>query len=286
MYAISSLLFLVALSLLVTRVATVILVATGISRQTARFQARSAFTGAGFTTTESEEIVRHPVRRRVVMNLMLLGHAGLVAGAGSLILGFRSAGAGHNVYRVLLLVAGLLALLLVSRSSWVDRRLTRLISHVLHRYTDVPVRDVAGLLELSGSFSVGELAVAESDWVAGRTLGELGLRDEGVVVLGITRQDQAYRGAPVGSTMVRAGDVLILYGTGEALAELDRRPAGPAGDRHHEQAVARQEELIRRESSADRADGPHRADGDGKGGSRSGRGRRAVRPGRRERAGR
>lgn len=284
MYAISSLLFLVALSLLVTRVATVILVATGVSRQTARFQARSAFTGAGFTTTESEEIVRHPLRRRVVMNLMLLGHAGLVAGAGSLILGFRSAGAGHNVYRVLLLVAGLAGLLLVSRSSWVDRRLTRLISHVLRRYTDVPVRDVAGLLDLSGSFSVGELAVAESDWVAGRTLGELGLRDEGVVVLGITRQDQAYRGAPVGSTMVHAGDVLVLYGTADALAELDRRPAGPAGDRRHEQAVALQEELIRRESSADQA--TDRADGDGKGGPRSGRPRRALRPGRRERAAR
>jgi len=34
--------------------------ATGLSRESARFQARSALTGGGFTTTESEAVVRHP----------------------------------------------------------------------------------------------------------------------------------------------------------------------------------------------------------------------------------
>ena len=67
MIAIGSLLLVVAISLLVTRVATVMLTATGLSREVARFQARSAFTGAGYTTTESESVVNHPVRRRIVM---------------------------------------------------------------------------------------------------------------------------------------------------------------------------------------------------------------------------
>lgn len=51
MSAISSLLMVVAVSLVITTVATVVLVATGMSTQSARFQARSAFTGAGFTTS-------------------------------------------------------------------------------------------------------------------------------------------------------------------------------------------------------------------------------------------
>jgi hypothetical protein len=45
MFGVASLLVVVLLSLLITRVATVALVATGLSRSTARFQARSAFTG-------------------------------------------------------------------------------------------------------------------------------------------------------------------------------------------------------------------------------------------------
>ena len=37
-------------------------VATGTSSELARFQARSAFTGVGFTTSEAESVVLHPVR--------------------------------------------------------------------------------------------------------------------------------------------------------------------------------------------------------------------------------
>lgn len=68
----------ITLSILVTRVATVALTLTltGLSRESAKFQARSAFSGAGFTTTESEDVVNHPIRRRVIMSLMLIGNAG------------------------------------------------------------------------------------------------------------------------------------------------------------------------------------------------------------------
>lgn len=52
-----------ALSLTITRVATLVLAMTGLSWEAARFQARSAFTGTGFTTSEAESIVSHPVRR-------------------------------------------------------------------------------------------------------------------------------------------------------------------------------------------------------------------------------
>ena len=58
--AVASLLVVIVISLMVTRMATIALTATGLSRESARFQARSAFSGAGFTTSESEAVVRHP----------------------------------------------------------------------------------------------------------------------------------------------------------------------------------------------------------------------------------
>ena len=67
------------LSLVVIRIATVGLTLTGVSKDLAQFQALSAFTGSGFTTKESENIVNHPLRRRIAMHLMLLGHVGIVA---------------------------------------------------------------------------------------------------------------------------------------------------------------------------------------------------------------
>ena len=88
MAAIISLLVVVALSLLITRIATVALTLTGLSQEVARFQARSAFSGVGFTTKESEQVVHHPVRRRIVLLLILLGNAGVVSVLASLILSF------------------------------------------------------------------------------------------------------------------------------------------------------------------------------------------------------
>lgn len=60
-----ALITILTLSLLITRVATIALTMAGLSEDTACFQARSAFTGTGFTTKESEEeVINHPVRRR------------------------------------------------------------------------------------------------------------------------------------------------------------------------------------------------------------------------------
>lgn len=251
MIAISSLLLIVALSLVLTRVATVLLVATGLSRQVARFQARSALTGAGFTTTESEGVVNHPLRRRVIMTLMLLGNVGLVASAGSLILGFSRGGTGSPSSQVIELVVGLVALVALSRSTRVDRWLTGAAARLLGRYGNLPTRDLSGLLQLSGNYSVTELAVRPEDWMAGRHLADLALRDEGVVVLGVTRPGGHYLGAPGGSTQIRPGDLLTVYGREDAVAALDDRSSGPLGDRQHREATAEQEDHERQEAAGD-----------------------------------
>lgn len=212
MYALASLLVVVAISLLITRVAVVILVATGLSREQARFQARSAFTGAGFTTSESEQIVRQPLRRRVIMFLMLLGNAGIVAAAGTLIIGFQNSGAGPAFGKVAELIVGLFALLFASRSRWVDRRLTVLAAHALRRFTTVSPTGYGELLGLPERHVVVELAIRPDSPVAGRSLEDLDLSDQGVLVLGLERATGGYESAPQASAIVGADDTLILYG--------------------------------------------------------------------------
>lgn len=86
MTAIVSLLVILALSIIVTRIATIALAHTGLSRETARFQARSALTGSGFTTKESEKVVAHPVRRKIIFWLMIIGNAGIITVVSSTVL--------------------------------------------------------------------------------------------------------------------------------------------------------------------------------------------------------
>lgn len=161
MIAVATLLVVVFVSLIATRVATIALIATGLSRPLARFQARSAFTGVGFTTNEAERVVHHPARRRIISTLMLLGNAGIAAVVASVVLTFFDSGGGRALtLRIVLLAVGLGALSWIATSSWVDRLASRLISRMLDRYTSLEVRDIGNLLELDRrrAGTAGELA--------------------------------------------------------------------------------------------------------------------------------
>jgi uncharacterized protein with PhoU and TrkA domain len=124
---------------------------------------------------------------------------------------------------------------MLARSDWVDLRLSKLIGRAL-RWRGFHVRDYGRLLALQSEWSVSELAVEEDDWIAGRTLAELKLRDEHIDVLGIQRANGEYIGVPHGDRRIEPGDVLVLYTTEPRLEELDARKRGSAGDEAHRRA--------------------------------------------------
>ena len=230
------------ISLVVTRIASTALSLTGLSWEAARFQARSAFTGTGFTTREAEKIVSHPLRRKIIMWLMIARSAGLLSIIISLILSFgdSSDDASTRLTRLIWLIGGVAVLWILANSDYLERWMRRVIKQALRRWTDLDVHDYADLLKLSGDYKVRELTVEEDDWLAGKELEECRLREEGLLVLGIYRTDGSYVGAPVGSTTLYPGDVMVLYGRGEALEKLGERQAGTQGEREHEEAKSEQ----------------------------------------------
>jgi hypothetical protein len=237
MLAILSVIAVVIVSMLINRVATIALALTGMPREEARFQARAAMSGVGLTTRNPDDIVSHPVRRRIVFTLMVVGSAGLVTAVASLVLSFRGGSATARLSRAGVLVGALFGLWLLVRTPPVDRGLSRAIGWLLAK-GGFARRDVGTLLELSGDYAVSELKVRDGDWVAGRSLRELRLRDEGVVVMGVRRPGGEYLGAPGPETVIRADDTIVVYGREGRVAELDRRERGTTGDAAHETAAA------------------------------------------------
>jgi len=243
MIAIISLLLIVLLSIIVTRVASIALTHTGISREAARFQARSAFTGSGFTTNESEMVVNHPIRRRIVLILMLLGNAGIVTAVSSLILTFVHTGEGSSLtLRIIVLVTGLLILWSLAYSKWVDRKLSAVIDKTLKRFTRLDIVDYASLLHLGGDYRLAEIKIEADDWLSGKTLQESRLSDEGILILGIKKPNGSYIGTPTGNMNISPDDILIAYGRIGLIQELDQRKKGEDGDAKHHDAVEKQKQ--------------------------------------------
>lgn len=245
MVGIISLLMVVALSMLVTRIATIALTHTGLSRESARFQARSALTGAGFTTTESEKVVNHPVRRRIVMMLMLVGNAGIVTGMASLLLTFVNQdeqGWLSFELKLVLLIVSLIILWMIASSAWVDRHLSVLIERGLKRYTRLNVRDYESLMHLAGDYRLVELGVTEKDWIAGKQLSEADIHSEGLLVLAVNRSNGDFVGVPHGQTRIEAGDTLVLYGHLDGIEALDKRHRSLLSEQSHREAALKHEQ--------------------------------------------
>ena len=247
MYALVSLIIIISLSMLVVRVGTVALTMTGLSKEVASFQSLSAYSGAGFTTDEAEEITDYPSRRRTVKMLMRLGNVGLVTTIASLVVSF--ADPVTRLRRLVILVVACLVLLALARSAWFNELLTPVIERALSRSARFQLRDYTGLLNLDRDYRVADIAVEEGEWLADECIGDLELRSaEGVTILGIEREDGTYIGAPAGEHRIHAGDRIIAYGREERLRELadrgeDDEAAHEAAKRAHDRQRDRERDL-------------------------------------------
>ncbi|MHC4432139.1 MAG: TrkA C-terminal domain-containing protein [Planctomycetota bacterium] len=243
MIALISLLVVITISITAVRIGSVALVMTGLSKDLAVFQAQSAFSGVGFTTAESESVVGHAARRRIIRLLMLMGNAGITSAVASVVLTFYRGSRQDLALRLGLVAVGLAALWMLAASKIVDRFLTRVIRACLQRWTRLDVRDYARLFELDKGYSVSQIEVEPGDWLSNRKVSELGLPQEGVLILGVRRSNGNYIGAHHGDTEILSGDVLTCYGPEKVLQNLSERLGGPMGDQIHAATVEGQDRI-------------------------------------------
>jgi hypothetical protein len=218
MIAALTLFVVLTLSVIVIRTGAVALRLTGLPEGVARFQARSAFTGTGFTTSEAEAVVNHPVRRRIVSFLMITGNLGLVSVLTTVVVSLVSSSGseGALMRQLLWLGAMLLALWFVVLNPFADRVMCGVIGRLLARTEGFGGRKPAHLLQLPSGHGITQILAHPASGLAGRKLREL--VSTGVVILGLQREDGPYINLPGDGEEVRPADEIFFYGPDQALA--------------------------------------------------------------------
>ena len=129
-----TLFLLLALSLTIVRAAGVARRLSGVPQPVARFKAISALTGAGYTTTEAEALMRHPTRRRILMLLKLTGHFGVVSPVSTVILAIAFAEGSNGIaIQAIALLCAVAAVYALSTSEGLDRLMCDAIGRVMVR---------------------------------------------------------------------------------------------------------------------------------------------------------
>ncbi|MEP1586107.1 MAG: hypothetical protein ABJR46_01405 [Tateyamaria sp.] len=192
-----ALLFLFTVTLAIVRVAGVALRLTGLPQPVARFQAISALTGTGFTTSEAEGTMHHPVRRRILTVLMFTGHLGLVSLTSTVILTMASTdGSGGAFTQILFMLGAVFVICALATSKVLDQAMCDWVGRLLTRLGWITSLPFEILYENPDGYQLGEHVVGSQVKIDG---------DAQLVSL---------NGVPLtsaGSAMLSAGDRVVIY---------------------------------------------------------------------------
>jgi hypothetical protein len=212
-----SLLLVVFVSLLLMQIGARALRYTGLDEEVALLQVQSAFTGSGFTTAESELVINHPLRRRIIRHMMLVGCLGVPSLIASLMVVVLSIVREEERFitsalSIPIAIVGLVLIWFLLHSRPAERAIDWGIRLSLRKVGHIHPVDYAQMLRVHTGYSVGELIVEPGNPIAGRRLDDSRPADSGLLILGIERTNGEWVGAPHRDTIIELGDKLIVYG--------------------------------------------------------------------------
>ena len=218
-----ALLIIVVTSLLIVRLATNALVLTGMSLEAALFQSASAFFGVGFTTSEAEMVVDHPVRRRIILHLIIAGNIGIASALATIVLTFLKENKDDDMNMFLVVGATVLIIIffaILLNLTMIKRPLDRLMRISLSKAGMRRVVDYELLLNIRDGYQVSDFVIPENHPLAERSLMESRPADNGIIILGVTDGNGNFVGAPHKDVVVHVGDTVMVYGNQESVAAM------------------------------------------------------------------
>ncbi|GAB6180283.1 hypothetical protein JCM14036_16020 [Desulfotomaculum defluvii] len=193
---------------IIVEISAIALKMTGMDLHIARFQALSALVTVGYTTSESEQVVKHHVRRRLIMVLMILGYLGTATIVTALIELMR-----HPLTLIQAGTAIMILLLAVSIASSrrIRIRLDKGIEKQLSRHRSLQKKTVEEVLHLDREYGVAEVVLERNNPLVGKRIVESKIRDQELFILAIDRKGE-FLHSPRGNQILLEGDKLIIYG--------------------------------------------------------------------------
>lgn len=200
------------LLMLVVKIAAVILKLTGMDEKKAIFQALSALTGAGFTTKESELIMNHPLRRRVISWLMVLGYAGII----TIMVTFTSSlvtSIGYMKYiNLVILGIGLYIVYRIANHKKLVKKWSKMIENKIIQYPAFDEPRLEDLLHSTDGYGLFRISIKKNLSLASQPLSDIDATKHKLLILGIERNEE-WIPLPDQNELITEDDKIVVYGS-------------------------------------------------------------------------
>lgn len=209
----------ILISFLFVRASAIALMMTGLEKNKARFQALSAFSGTGFTTKEAEFVMKHPVRRKIVTWLMIMGNAGIVMVIVTATSSLATSKGFQLPINLLILVVGIFLIYKIATYKKFTRRWESFIERKLIKSPAFEEAATEDLLHFLEGYGLIKKIISENSPLIGSSLSECKLNERGLLVLGIER-GKNWIPTPKAKEKMQEGDGIIVYGPLNKLKDL------------------------------------------------------------------
>lgn len=209
----------ILISFLFVRASAIALMMTGLEKHKARFQALSAFSGTGFTTKEAEFVMKHPVRRKIVTWLMIMGNAGIVMVIVTATSSLATSKGSQLPINLLILVVGIFLIYKIATYRKFTKRWESFIERKLIKSPAFEEAATEDLLHFLEGYGLIKKIISENSLLIGSSLSECKLNERGLLVLGIER-GKNWIPTPKAKEKMQEGDGIIVYGPLDKLKDI------------------------------------------------------------------
>ena len=223
-FSASLILIVLSLYMLVTTFFQVAFRLTGLSPDRVRFQVASMFTGAGFTTQESELIAINPARRRLAVACMYTGHifTALVIGlVMNLFFNLNNQEASDMAYTFFFVSLGVFLLLAILKLPPISKHVHNILGNIAIKLMEKRnKKNVLTSLDVYSKKAVVEVTLNNvPSELADKPLKNLKLNKAyGINVLTIRRRGHVLDVTP--DTILQKGDLIAVFGDYQNIKDL------------------------------------------------------------------
>jgi hypothetical protein len=209
-------LFFLVVWLLILWIGSIALESTGMERSRARFQALSAISGTGFTTSQAEEVVDNPRRRRIVTYLIFTGNAGILSFLIAIIVYVRTGMTPPSMAGIIITASVLLFIVLIIWLGVIDR-ITNLITTGIKKSRIKSGLKITQLYYSFDDLSVMKLGTAGAYPQEADITDVAGLQSKGINVIAIERGKKIIKN-PEPETKITAEDIILCFGDTQSIS--------------------------------------------------------------------
>jgi len=225
----------VIISITVVRIGAVAFELTGLEWTVAKFQALSCFTSTGFTTKESELVVKSQQRRKIATILMIIGHAGFVSLIATFVNSMRPSQLVHKVFQPIIhldnlpTLSVLINIVIITLFCWIvlylfsrtkfSKKLTKVIQDFFLKKNFINRTYVQDLVISAGGFGIINIEVTKNSMLYHISLTDIVKKYPEMKILAIERGRNIITNL-TDDTRMLLGDNIISYGKVDAIKKV------------------------------------------------------------------